>query len=357
MVYSLMVWQAARHCGSGHSPEGIASPGAIGPQLATKVEVLLIFPVLDLGFAARSLDEDQHVQRHALSLDEVGHDAGDHHLLGAVQEGHGAARHVQDEMTFLVEVGMHLIQGALDVRGGANPHIHAVSKRHVYSPADGSARNGQSGSGAWALWGGGIALWRRPAACRGRRRRRTRQTLLCRRMEGFSGSQCVYLQERWFTELVQRVVVVRSLLELQGGNVVGQRLVGSRSQVYRLIESTAAIRVEVTHLDQGSGRRNREVRRDRDIPDGNPQFAVTLPDSEACTALASVLREYGASRRSRELELHLRAFGVRPSGGIHGVADLEDHAFPLARLDLGERLALAGFCGESPDDLQAGAGG
>jgi hypothetical protein len=58
MNYSLMVWQTARRFGSGHSPEGIASPGAIGPQLATKVEVLLIFPVLDLGFAARSLAED-----------------------------------------------------------------------------------------------------------------------------------------------------------------------------------------------------------------------------------------------------------------------------------------------------------
>src|SRR5664279_153918 len=157
MNYSLMVRPAARHCGHGHSPEGIASPGAIGPQLATKVEVLLIFPVLDLGFAARSLDEDQHVQRHALSLPEVGHDAGDHHLLGAVQEGDIAARHVQDEVAFLVQVGMHLIQSALDVRRGANPHLHAVSERHTYGPADGSVRNGQSGSKAWALWRGGTA--------------------------------------------------------------------------------------------------------------------------------------------------------------------------------------------------------
>src|ERR1039457_4520976 len=93
-VYSLMVWQAAWLCGYWHLPEGNPSPVAMGPQLATKVEVLLIFPVLDLGFAARSLAEDQHVQRHALSLDEVGHDAGDHHLLGAVQESHIAARHI-----------------------------------------------------------------------------------------------------------------------------------------------------------------------------------------------------------------------------------------------------------------------
>src|ERR1019366_4501651 len=289
MVYSLMVRQAARHCGYGHSS---SSPVAIGPQLAIEVEVLFIFPVLNLGFAARSLDEDQHVQRHALSLQEVGHDAGDHHLLGAVQEGDIATRHVQDEVAILVQVGMHLIQGALDVRGGANPHLHAVSERHTYGPADGFARNGQSRRGAWALWGGGIAPWRRPAACRGGRRRRTRQTLLCRRMEGFSESQCVYLQERWFTGLVQRVVVVRSLLELQGGNVVGQRLIGARSQVYRLIESAAGIGVEVTHFDQRSGWRNREIRRDRDVPDGNPLLAVTVPDSEACTALASVLREY-----------------------------------------------------------------
>src|ERR1019366_1389433 len=147
-------------------------------------------------------------------------------------------------------------------------------------------------------------------------------------MEGWSGSQCVYLQERWLTGLVQRVVVVRSLLELQGGHIVGQRLIGARSQVYRLIESAAGICVEVTHLDQRSGWRNREIRRDRDVPDGNPLLAATLPDSQACTALASVLREYRASRRSRELELHLRAFGVRPPGGIHGVAELEDHAFP-----------------------------
>src|ERR1035441_394481 len=125
-------------------------------------------------------------------------------------------------------------------------------------------------------------------------------------MEGWSGSQYVYLQERWFTRLVQRVVVVRSLLELQGGNIVGQRLIGARSQVYRLIESTAGIGVKVTHLDERSSRRNREIRRDRDVPDGNPRFAATVPDSEACTALASVLREYRARRRSRELELHLR---------------------------------------------------
>src|ERR1035437_473774 len=221
MVYSLMVWQAARHCGSGHSPEGIASPDAIGPQLATKVEVLLIFPVLDLGFAARSLAKDQHVQRHALSLEEVGHEAGDDHLLGAVQERDIAARHIQDEVVFLVQVGVHMIQSTLDVRGGADPHIHAVSERHTYGPPDGSARNGQSGSGAWALWRGGIAPCRRAAACCGRWRRRTRQTPPCRRMEGFSGSQYVYLQERWLTGLVQRVVVVRSLLELQSGNVVG----------------------------------------------------------------------------------------------------------------------------------------
>src|ERR1035437_2214300 len=108
-------------------------------------------------------------------------------------------------------------------------------------------------------------------------------------MELWSGSQCVCLQERWFTRLVQRVVVVRSLLELQVGHVVGQRLVGARSQVYRLIESAAGIGVEVTHLDQRSGGRNWEIRRDRDIPDGNPLLAVTLPNSEACTALASVL--------------------------------------------------------------------
>src|ERR1039457_57132 len=157
MVYSLMVWQAARHCVSGHSPEGISSPVAIGPQLAIEVEVLLIFPVLDLGFAARSLDEDQHVQRHALSLEEIGHDAGDHYLLGAVQERDIAARHIQDEVVFLVQVGVHLIQSALDVRGGANPHIHAVSKRHTYGPADGSARNGQRGSEAWPPRGSGIA--------------------------------------------------------------------------------------------------------------------------------------------------------------------------------------------------------
>src|ERR1035441_10351567 len=162
-------------------------------------------------------------------------------------------------------------------------------------------------------------------------------------MKGLSGSQCVYLQKRWFTGLVRRVVVVRSLLELQGGNVVGQRLIGARSQVYRLIESAPGIGVQVTHLDQRSGWRNREIRRDRDVPDGNPLLAATLPDSEACTVLASVLREYGASRRSRELELHLRALRVRPPGGIHGVTELEDHAFPLARLDLGERVALAGF--------------
>src|ERR1035441_2509749 len=97
-------------------------------------------------------------------------------------------------------------------------------------------------------------------------------------MEGWSGSQCVYLQERWLTRLVQRVVVVRSLLELQGGNVVGQCLIGARPQVHRLIESTAGIGIKVTHFDQRSGWRNRKVRRDRDIPDGNPQFAVTLPD-------------------------------------------------------------------------------
>src|ERR1035437_4418274 len=83
-------------------------------------------------------------------------------------------------------------------------------------------------------------------------------------MEGLRVSQCVYLQKRWFTRLVQRVVVVRSLFELQGGNVVGQRLIGARSQVYRLIESTARIGVEVTHFDQRSGWRNREIRRDRD---------------------------------------------------------------------------------------------
>src|ERR1019366_4321975 len=148
-------------------------------------------------------------------------------------------------------------------------------------------------------------------------------------MEGWSESQCVYLQERWFTGLVQRVVVVRSLLELQGGHVVWQRLVGARSQVYRLIESAAGISVEVTHFDQRSGWRNREIRRDRDVPDGNPLLAVTVPDAEDCTALASVLREYGASRRGRELELHLRALGVRPPGDVHGIADLEDHAFPL----------------------------
>src|ERR1035437_5893647 len=111
-------------------------------------------------------------------------------------------------------------------------------------------------------------------------------------MEGLSGSQCVYLQELWFTGLVLRVVV-RSLLELQCGNVVGQRLIGTRSQVYRLIESAAGIRVKVTHLDERSGRRNREIRRDRDVPDGNPQLAATLPDAEDCTALASVLREIG----------------------------------------------------------------
>src|ERR1017187_3852049 len=142
-------------------------------------------------------------------------------------------------------------------------------------------------------------------------------------MEGWSGSQYVCLQERWFTELVQRVVVVRSLLELQGGHVVGQRLIGARSQVYRLIESAAGIGVEVTHLDECSGWRNREIRRDRDVPDGNPLLAVTLPDSEASTALASVLREYRASRRSCELELHLRALRVRPPGDIRGVAELD----------------------------------
>src|ERR1017187_10104394 len=176
-------------------------------------------------------------------------------------------------------------------------------------------------------------------------------------MEGLRVSQCVYLQECWFTRLVQRVVVVRSLFELQGGNVVGQRLIGARSQVHGLIESAAGIGVEVTHFDQRSGWRNREIRRDRDVPDGNPLLAVTVPDSEACTALASILREYRASRRSRELELHLWALRVRPPGDIHGVAELEDHAFALARLDLGESLALAGFRGESPDDLHAGAGG
>src|ERR1017187_1467585 len=111
-------------------------------------------------------------------------------------------------------------------------------------------------------------------------------------MQGLSGSQYVYLQERWFTGLVQRVVVVRSLLELQGGNVVGQRLIGARPQVYRLIESAAGIGVEVPHSDQRSGRRNREIRRDRAVPDGIPLLAVPLPDSEACTALAAVLREY-----------------------------------------------------------------
>src|ERR1035437_7627455 len=176
-------------------------------------------------------------------------------------------------------------------------------------------------------------------------------------MEGYLGSQYVYLQERWFTGVVLRIVVVRSLLELQGGHVVGQRLIGAGSQVYRLIESAAGIGVEVTHFDERSGCRNREIRRDRDIPDGNPLLAATLPDAEDCTALAAVLREYRAGRRSRELELHLRALRVRPPGGIHGVAELEDHAFPLTRLDLGERLALAGFRGESPDDLHAGAGG
>src|ERR1019366_3920635 len=108
-------------------------------------------------------------------------------------------------------------------------------------------------------------------------------------MEGWSGSQCVYLQERWLTGLVQRVVVVRSLLELQGGNIVGQCLIGARPQVYRLIESAAGIGVEVTHFDHRSDWGSREIRRDRDVPDGNPHFAVTLPDSEACTALASVL--------------------------------------------------------------------
>src|ERR1019366_5376161 len=140
-------------------------------------------------------------------------------------------------------------------------------------------------------------------------------------MEGWSGSQCVYLQERWFTGLVQRVVVVRSLLELQGGHVVGQRLIGARPQVYRLIESAAGIGVKITHLDKRSGWRNREIRRDRDVPDGNPQLAATLPDSEACTALASVLREYRASRRSRKLVLYLRSFRVRPPGDIRGVAE------------------------------------
>src|ERR1017187_2738565 len=168
-------------------------------------------------------------------------------------------------------------------------------------------------------------------------------------MQGLSGSQYVYLQERWFTGLVQRVVVVRSLLELQGGNVVGQRLIGARPQVYRLIERAAGIGVKITHLDERSGWRNREIRRDRDVPDGNPLLAVTLPDSEDCTALASVLREYRAGRRRRELELHLRSLRVRPPGDIRGVAELEDHAFPLARPNLGERLALAGFRGERPD--------
>src|ERR1039457_6402951 len=278
MVYSLMVRQAARNSGYGHSLEGNPSPGVTRPQRRRGVEMLLLFPVLDLGFAARSLDEDQHVQRHALSLQKVGHDAGNHHLLGALQEGDIAARHVQDEMAILVQVGVHLVQGALDVRGGANPHLHATSERHVYGPADGSAGSGQNGSGAWVLWRGGIAPWRRAAAPCGRRR-----------MEGLSVSQCVYLQKRWFTGLVQRVVIVRSLLELQGGNVVGQRLIGARSQVYRLIESAAGIGVEVTHFDERSGCRNREIRRDRDVPDGNPLLAVTLPDSEACTALAAVL--------------------------------------------------------------------
>src|ERR1035438_3272822 len=150
MVYSLML-RRYRH------PEGNSSPVAIGPQRTIEVEVLLIFPVVDLGFAARSLGEYQHVQRHALSLQEVGHDAGDHHLLGTVQEGDIAARHVQDEVAFLVQVGMHLIQSALDVRRGANPHLHAVSERHTYGPADGSVRNGQSGSKAWAPRGSGIA--------------------------------------------------------------------------------------------------------------------------------------------------------------------------------------------------------
>src|ERR1019366_8035969 len=148
-------------------------------------------------------------------------------------------------------------------------------------------------------------------------------------MEGLRVSQCVYLQKRWFTGLVQRVVVVRSLLELQGGHVVGQRLIGARSQIDRLIESAAGIGVEVTHLDQSSGWGNREIRRDRDVSDGNPLLAATLPDSEGCTALASVLREYRASRRSRKLELHLRALRVRPPGDILRVAELEDHAFPL----------------------------
>src|ERR1035441_9504096 len=161
----------------------------------------------------------------------------------------------------------------------------------------------------------------------------------------------------WFPGLAQRVVVVRSLLELQGRNVVRQRLIGARSQVHRLIESTAGIGVQVTHFDQRSGWRNREIRGDRDVPDGNPLLAATVPDAEDCTALAAVLREYRAGRRSRELELHLRALRVRPPGGIHGVAELEDHAFPLTRLHLGERLALAGFRGESPDDLHAGARG
>src|ERR1039458_7891263 len=143
-------------------------------------------------------------------------------------------------------------------------------------------------------------------------------------MEGLRVSQCVYLQECWFTRLVQRVVVVRSLFELQGGNVVGQRLIGARSQVHRLIESAAGIGVEVTHFDQRSGWRNREIRRDRDVPDGNPLLAVTLQDSEACTAFASVLREYRASRRGRELELHLRAFGVRPPGDKIGRASCRE---------------------------------
>src|ERR1039458_10693776 len=90
-------------------------------------------------------------------------------------------------------------------------------------------------------------------------------------MKGFSGSQCVYLQKRWFTGLVRRVVVVRSVLELQGGNVVGQRLIGARSQGYRLIERAPGIGVQVTHLDQRSGWRNREIRRDRDVPDGRSE--------------------------------------------------------------------------------------
>src|ERR1017187_2773302 len=103
-------------------------------------------------------------------------------------------------------------------------------------------------------------------------------------MEGLRVSQCVYLQECWFTRLVQRVVVVRSLFELQGGNVVGQRLIGARSQVHGLIESAAGIGVEVTHFDQRSGWRNREIRRDRDVPDGNPLLAVTVPRSEEHTS-------------------------------------------------------------------------